>query len=95
MDVVDAASRFMYCANDTFIYVHRICVGRDRESEFEEVAVDLNAVHIAQNVALAAVALNLDSCQVGAFYDDEVNALLDVDGTEEGVIYMTVVGKRQ
>ena len=37
----------------------------------------------------------LDSCQVGAFYDDEVNALLDVDGTEESVIYMTVVGKRQ
>jgi ABC-type dipeptide/oligopeptide/nickel transport system permease subunit len=32
----------MYCANDTFIYVHRICAGRDSESEFEEVAVDLN-----------------------------------------------------
>ncbi|MCK4734654.1 MAG: nitroreductase family protein, partial [Methanophagales archaeon] len=89
------ASRFMHCAHDTFIYFHRICAGRDSEPELEEVAVDLNAGHIAQNVALAAVALNLDSCQVGALYDDEVNALLDVDGTEESVVYMTVVGKRQ
>jgi SagB-type dehydrogenase family enzyme len=55
--------------------------------------VYLDAGHIAQNVALAAVALNLGSCQVGALYDDEVNALLDIDGTEESAIYMTVVGR--
>ncbi len=52
----------------------------------------LDAGHIAQNVALAAVAMNLGSCQVGALYDDEVNDLLGVDGTEESVIYMTVIG---
>jgi hypothetical protein len=39
---VDAASRFMYCAHNTFTYVHRICAGGDSESEFEAVAVDLN-----------------------------------------------------
>jgi SagB-type dehydrogenase family enzyme len=55
----------------------------------------LDAGHIAQNVALAAVALNLGSCQVGALYDDEVNALLGVDGTEESVVYMTAVGKEK
>ncbi|NQE46342.1 hypothetical protein C5S31_10010 [ANME-1 cluster archaeon GoMg2] len=55
----------------------------------------LDAGHIAQNVALAAVALNLGSCQVGALYDDEVNALLGIDGTEESVVYMTVVGKEK
>jgi SagB-type dehydrogenase family enzyme len=55
--------------------------------------VYLDAGHIAQNVALAAVALNLGSCQVGALYDDEVNALLGIDGTEESVVYMTVIGK--
>jgi SagB-type dehydrogenase family enzyme len=57
--------------------------------------VCLDAGHIAQNVALAAVALNRESCQVGAFYDDEVNALVGVDGVEESVIYMTVVGRGQ
>lgn len=53
----------------------------------------LDAGHIAQNVALAAVALGLGSCQVAALYDDEVNALLGVDGVEESTIYMTVVGR--
>ncbi len=55
--------------------------------------VYLDAGHIAQNVALAATALGLGSCQIAALYDDEANALLGVDGVEESVIYMTVVGK--
>jgi SagB-type dehydrogenase family enzyme len=53
----------------------------------------LDAGHIAQNVALAAVALDLGSCQVAALYDDEANALLGVDGKEESTIYMTTVGR--
>ena len=53
----------------------------------------LDAGHIAQNVALAAVALGLGSCQIAALYDDEANALLDVDGEEESTIYMTVIGR--
>ncbi len=55
--------------------------------------VYLDAGHIAQNVALAAVALGLGSCQIAAIYDDEANALLGVDGAEESTIYMTVVGR--
>jgi len=39
------------------------------------------------------VALGLGSCQIGALYDDEVNALLGVDGVDESAIYMTVVGR--
>lgn len=56
--------------------------------------VYLDAGHIAQNLALAAVALGLGSCQVAALYDDEINALLGVDGTEESVLYLTSVGRR-
>lgn len=55
--------------------------------------VYLDAGHIAQNVALGAVALGLGSCQIAALYDDEANALLGVDGMEESTIYMTVVGR--
>ncbi len=55
--------------------------------------VYLDAGHIAQNVALGAVALGLGSCQIAALYDDEVNTLLDVDGVDESAIYMTVVGR--
>lgn len=54
--------------------------------------VYLDAGHIAQNVALAAVALGLGSCQVAALYDGEVNAILGVDGKEESILYMTAVG---
>ncbi len=52
----------------------------------------LDAGHIAENLALAAVSLNLGSCEIGALYDDRVNSLLDIDGTAESVICMAVVG---
>lgn len=54
--------------------------------------VYLDAGHIAENLALCATSLGLGSCQIGALYDDEVNQIIDVDGTEESVIYMSVVG---
>jgi len=57
--------------------------------------VYLDAGHIAQNVALGAVALGLGSCQIAAIYDDEANALLGVDGVSESAIYMTVVGRER
>jgi SagB-type dehydrogenase family enzyme len=52
----------------------------------------LDAGHIAENLALAAVSLNLGSCEIGALYDDQINAILGVDGVEESVICMAVVG---
>jgi SagB-type dehydrogenase family enzyme len=55
--------------------------------------VYLDAGHIAQNVALAAVALGMGSCQIAALYDGEANDLLQIDGAEESTIYMTAVGK--
>jgi SagB-type dehydrogenase family enzyme len=55
--------------------------------------VYLDAGHIAQNVALAAVALGLGTCQIAAFYDNEVNALVGVDGVEESTVYMSSVGR--
>jgi len=54
--------------------------------------VYLDAGHIAQNLALSATGIGLGSCQVGAFYDDEVNKIVGVDGTEESTIYLSVVG---
>ncbi len=54
--------------------------------------VYLDAGHIAQNLALTAVSLGLGSCQIAALYDDEVNALLNVDGEEESILYLSVVG---
>jgi SagB-type dehydrogenase family enzyme len=52
----------------------------------------LDAGHIAENLALASTSLGLGSCQIAALFDDEINELLGVDGKEESVIYMSVVG---
>ncbi len=55
--------------------------------------VYLDAGHIAQNLALAAQSLDLGSCQIAALYDDEVNEIVNADGKEESVLYMSVVGQ--
>jgi SagB-type dehydrogenase family enzyme len=52
----------------------------------------LDAGHIAENLALAAVSLNLGSCEIGALYDNQVNVILGIDGTEESVLCMAAVG---
>jgi len=54
--------------------------------------VYLDAGHIAQNLALATTSIGLGSCQVGAFYDDEVNRIVGIDGEEESAVYLSVVG---
>lgn len=52
----------------------------------------MDAGHIAQNLYLAATSQELGVCTVGALFDDELNALLGVDGVEESAIYMAAVG---
>ena len=54
--------------------------------------VYLDAGHIAQNLYLAAEALGLGACTIGALFDDRVNSIIGVDGIEETVIYMATVG---
>ena len=55
----------------------------------------LDAGHICQNLLLAAQALGLAACPVAAFYDDELNHLLGLDGEEESVLYLAAVGSRR
>ncbi len=52
----------------------------------------LDAGHVGHSLALAAVALEMGSCQIAALYDNEINELIGVDGNDESVVYMSVVG---
>jgi SagB-type dehydrogenase family enzyme len=54
--------------------------------------VYLDAGIIGQNLALSATGIGLGSCQIGAFFDDEVNQFLGLDGIAESVLYLSVVG---
>jgi SagB-type dehydrogenase family enzyme len=93
--VADAALEQGFLADSAVVFAWTAVFARSkwkyRERAYRYVYLD--AGHIAQNVALAAVSLGLGSCQVAALYDDEVNALLGIDGKEESIIYMTAVGR--
>jgi len=52
----------------------------------------LDCGHISENVYLAATAMGLGACAVGAFDDDRVNLLLGVDGEEESALLVLPVG---
>jgi SagB-type dehydrogenase family enzyme len=52
----------------------------------------LEAGHLGQNVYLAATALGLGPCGIGAFFDDDLNRLLGVDGHDEAAVYLMAVG---
>ena len=53
----------------------------------------LDAGHICQNLYLAGEALGLGVCAIGAFFDDDANEIVSLDGIDETVIYMATVGK--
>ena len=53
----------------------------------------LEAGHLGQNVYLAATSMGLGACALGALMDDEVDAMLGVDGKDEAAVYMLAVGK--
>ena len=52
----------------------------------------LDAGHVAENLALAATSISCGSCHIGAFFDDEINSILNIDGTQESAICLSVVG---
>jgi SagB-type dehydrogenase family enzyme len=67
------------------------CMVKYRERSMRYIPMDLG--HVCQNVQLAATAMDMGSCPIGAFYDDDINELLGVDGEEETVLYLITVGK--
>ncbi|MDD1724438.1 MAG: SagB/ThcOx family dehydrogenase [Methanospirillum sp.] len=53
----------------------------------------LDAGHVCQNLYLSAQAVDSGVCAIGAFRDEEINDLLDLDGEKKFVIYLAAVGK--
>lgn len=54
----------------------------------------LEAGHIGENLYLAATAMGLGPCGIGAFLDDGINQVLGVNGTSEAAVYLVAVGAR-
>jgi SagB-type dehydrogenase family enzyme len=62
-----------------------------RERAYRYIYMD--AGHIGQNLYLAATALGLGCCTVGAFFDEEMDQLIGIDGKSEISVYLGAVGK--
>jgi SagB-type dehydrogenase family enzyme len=56
--------------------------------------VAMDAGHLCQNLYLAATALGLGTCAIGAYDQARVDQFVGLDGDEEFVIYMAPVGRR-
>jgi SagB-type dehydrogenase family enzyme len=55
----------------------------------------LDAGHVCQNLYLAAEAAGCGVCAVAAFDDDRMNELLGINGTDQFLIYLATVGKKE
>lgn len=55
--------------------------------------IALDAGHVCQNLYLAAGAIGAGACAIAAYYQDEVDALLGVDGQDEFAVYIAPVGR--
>lgn len=52
----------------------------------------LESGHLAQNIYLVGNTLDLKVCAIGGFIDDKINKILDIDGEDEGILYILAVG---
>lgn len=79
-----------------FAFVWTAIVARSkwkyRERAYRYIYMD--AGHIGQNAYLAAEAMGMGCCTVGAFLDDEVNSIMGIDGKNEIAVYLCSVGKK-
>ena len=79
-------------AQVTFIWSAVLARGKWKYRERAYRYIYIDAGHIGQNLYLAAEALGLGACTIGAFFDDDANRIIDLDGKEETIIYMGCVG---
>lgn len=82
------------CAESSVVFIWTAVFGRSKWKYSQRAYryIYLDAGHIAQNLALASTSIACGSCEIGAFFDDEINSLVGVDGTEESAICLNVVG---
>ncbi|MGA2682756.1 MAG: SagB/ThcOx family dehydrogenase [Candidatus Bathyarchaeia archaeon] len=93
-DLAHAALDQEMCATASAVFIWT-AVFRRSKWKYKQRAyryIYLDAGHVAENLALATASINCGSCQVGAFFDDEINSIVVIDGTEESAICLSVVG---
>jgi len=82
------------CIDASVVFVWTAVFGRSKWKYSQRAYryIYLDAGHIAENLALAATSIVCGSCQVGAFFDDEINSIVGINGTDESAICLSVIG---
>lgn len=57
--------------------------------------IALDAGHVCQNLYLACEAINAGMCAIGAYNQQEMDEILEVDGEDEFTVYCATVGKKK
>lgn len=84
--------RFLAWASAVVVWtaVAERCIWKYGDRATRYIGLDLG--HVCGNLLTAAAALGLGGCPVGAFLDDPMNRLLEVDGEREYVFYLASAG---
>jgi len=93
-DLSHAALDQLMCANASIVFIWTAVFRRSKWKYSQRAYryIYLDAGHVAENLALAATSIDCGSCHIGAFFDDEINSIVGLDGTEESSICLSVVG---
>jgi len=92
---VRACKEQMFVAKGAVVFIWTAVPGRAewRYSLISYKMIAVDAGHMCQNLYLACQSIGAGSCAIGKYSQDELDALLGVDGTDEFAVYAAVVGK--
>lgn len=85
--------RFIIEGNLVFIWTVRPYRTEYRYGEDCLKDILISVGHICQNLYLACEALNVGTCSIIAYQQDNLNLALEIDGNDEIAIYLAPVGK--
>lgn len=96
-DITKAALGQDMCGQAAVVFVWTAIPARSKwkYSERGWRYIYMDAGHIGANLYLACEAMQLACCGIGAFFDEEINQIIGVDGKEETVIYIACVGTKR
>jgi SagB-type dehydrogenase family enzyme len=94
VNLAHAALAQEMCADASVVFIWTAVFRRSKwkysQRAYRYIYLDVG--HIAQNLGLAAASINCGSCEVGAFFDDELNSIVGIDGIEESTVCLSVIG---
>lgn len=94
-DLVEGALGQVFCASAAVTFVWTALPYRMewRYGAASYKVIALDAGHVCQNLYLACAAIHAGTCAIAAYRQARMDALLQVDGQDEFVIYLAPVGK--